>query len=141
MDVLKLLKALDDEDNNHLLELTHKKITQIKTDILKELQLPRAVMVDFLKKLKEYRYVDEMNEMKYGYFIRWITISDPQNITLSKSSAIFCDLKVTDDGVFVVYKNFNQRYYQFKMEECLIFQKISDQEHVLLSALDHIQVN
>ena len=137
MDVNTLIKALDDEDNSHLLELTHDKIKKINLHIIKELHLSRAKLLEIMNKLEDYRYVDEMNEMKYGYYIRWISIVDPDNIVLSHGG-LFCDLKVTDDGVFVVYKNFNHRYYQFKMDECLIFQKLSNQEQVLLSALDHI---
>ena len=137
MDVDKLLKVLDNEDNSHLLDLTNKKISNIKINILKELELPHAKLMDFLKKLKNYRYVDEMNELSYGAFIRYIPITDPGIIELKKG-AIFCEFKVTDNGVFVICKNFVNKYYQFKMDENLIFQKITDQEQVLLSALDHL---
>jgi hypothetical protein len=30
------------------------------------------------------------------------------------------------------------RHYRFKMDECLIFQKLSSQEMIILSALDHL---
>jgi hypothetical protein len=137
MDVDKLFKALDNDDNSHLLDLTNEKILNIKIDILKELGFSHERLLDILKKLRNYRYVDGMNELSYGAFIRWIPITDPTKIVLTKGS-IFCDFKVTDNGVFVVCKNFMNRHHQFKLEENLIFQKITDQEQVLLSALDHL---
>ena len=107
--------------------------------ILKELELNRDETLEILKKLKGYKYVDEMSDLKYGTYIRWIPISNPENIELAKG-AIFCEIKITDDGVFIVYKNFgyNNKYFQIKMDECLVFQKLTSQEQVLLSALDHL---
>jgi hypothetical protein len=92
-----------------------------------------------MKKLKEYKYVDEMNELKYGAYIRWIPIEDPTNIYLTQG-ALFCEMKITDDGVFCVCKNygFKSKHFQLSMDKNLIFQKLTDQELVLLSALDHL---
>lgn len=139
MDVNKLLKALDDESNENLFNFTTKKILEMNLQVLKELQLDRTETLDMLKKLKEYRYVDEMNDLKYGTYLRWVPLNDPENIHLTKG-AVFCELKITDNGVFIVCKNFgySTRHFQIKMDECLVFQKLTPQELVLLSALDHL---
>jgi len=137
MDVDTLLKALDNEQNTHLLELTNKKIKHMKEDILSQLHLTQEEKHTITKKLKEYRYVDGMNELTYGSFIRWIPITDPDNIFLT-TTAIFCEFKIKEDGVHFLYKNFNNRFAQMKMDECLLFQKMSLQEKVLLTALDHL---
>jgi len=139
MDVHKLLKALDDDSNDNLMNFTTKKIKEMNLNILKELQLSKKETLDLFNKLKDYKYVDEMNELKYGTFIRWIPIEDPTNIYLTKG-AIFCEMKITDDGVFCVCKNFGfpVRHFQISMDKNLIFQKLTDQELVLLSALDHL---
>lgn len=139
MDVNKLLKALDDESNDKLFNLTTEKIMEMNLNILKELQLPRNETLDLLKKLKEYKYVDEMNELKYGTYLRWIPINNPEQIFLTKG-AIFCEIKITDEGVFIVCKNigYGLKHFRIKMDECLIFQKLTDQELVLISALDHL---
>ena len=139
MDVNKLLKALDDETNENLFNFTTKKILEMNLQVLKELQLDRNETLIILKKLKEYKYVDEMNDLKYGTYLRWIPINDPENIHLTKG-AVFCEIKITDNGVFIVCKNFgySTKHFQIKMDECLIFQKLTAQELVLLSALDHL---
>jgi hypothetical protein len=139
MDVNKLLKALDDETNETLLNFTTEKIKEMNLNILKELQLPKKDTLDLLKKLNEYKYVDEMNELKYGSYIRWIPIENPDSIYLTQG-AIFCEMKITDDGVFCICKNYGykSRHFQISMDKNLIFQKLTGQELILLSALDHL---
>jgi len=139
MNVNKLLKALDDESNESLFNFTTEKIKEMNLKILKELHLPKKETLDIFNKLREYKYVDEMNDLKYGTFLRWIPIDDPNNIYLTKG-ALFCEMKITDYGVFCVCKNFGYpgRHFQISMDKNLIFQKLTDQELVLLSALDHL---
>ena len=140
MDVAKLLKALDNEENESLFNFTTKKLKEMNIKVLKELQLSKPVLLEYIERLKEYKYIDEMNELKYGAYLRWIPISDPNNLPLQKGG-ILCDIKITDNGVVIVCKGFMKRHFQFKMDECLIFQKLTGQEMVLLSALDHLSTS
>ena len=139
MDIDKLLKALNDETNESLMNLTTNKLREMTLNILKELHLSKAETLELLNKLKHYKYVDEMNELKYGTYLRWIPLDDPANIHLTKG-AIFCEMKITDNGVFCVCKNigYKSKHFQISMDKNLIFQKLTDQELVLLSALDHL---
>lgn len=137
LNVDNLMSALDNEKNDSIMNLTTSKIQETNFNILKELHLDRQVLIDYFKKLKGYRYVDELNDLKYGGFIRWIPLTDPDYLPLNQCG-IICDIKIADDGVYIVCKNFMHRHYRFKMDECLIFQKLSSQEMVILSALDHL---
>ena len=139
MDVNKLLKALDDESNETLMNFTTKTMREMTLKILKELHLSKQETINIYNKLKDYKYVDEMNDLYYGTFIRWIPIEDPTNIYLTKG-ALFCEIKVTDNGLYCVCKNFGfpNRHFQISMDKNLIFQRLTEQELVLLTALDHI---
>ncbi len=137
MDVNKLLYALDNDNNETIMNLTTKKIQQMNRQIIKELHLDNNTTETYLKKLAHYRYIDEMCDLKVGTFIRWIPIIDPNNIPLNYNG-ILCDVKITDGGVILSCKNFMHRHYTFKMDECLIFQKLTDQELIILNALDHL---
>ena len=119
------------------MNITTTKIQETIFGILKELHLDREILIDYFKKLKGYKYVDEINDLKHGGFIRWIPLTDPTHLPLNQCG-IICDIIITDDGVYIVCKNFMHRHYRFKMDECLIFQKLSAQEMVILSALDHL---
>jgi hypothetical protein len=139
MNVEKLLQALDDESNETLFNFTTDKIREMTLNILKELHLSKQETSDMYNKLKYYKYVDEMSDLKYGTYVRWIPIEDPTNIHLTKG-ALFCEIKITDEGVFCVCKNmgYSKRHFQISMDKNLIFQKLTDQEQILLSALDHL---
>jgi hypothetical protein len=138
MDVNNLMYALDNDSNEGIMNLTTQKIMEMNLTILKELHLEKSITLNYLKKLKGYKYIDEINELKYGSFIKWIPIIDPNYLPLH-FCGIICDIKITDNGVFIVAKNFMHRHYSFKMDECLIFQKLTSQELVILSALDHLE--
>lgn len=137
MDINKLINALDNDTNDNIMNLTSKKIMEINLNILKELHLSRELTLNYLKKLKEYRYIDEISELKHGSFIRWIPITNPDYLPLH-NCAMICEIKIIDDGVLITCKNFMHRHYTFKMDECLIFQKLTNQELVIISALDHL---
>jgi len=137
INVEKLLAALDVEKNENIINLTTTKIKEMNLKILKELHLSRKDTLEILQKLNDYKYVDEMNDLKYGTYLRWIPIEG--DIYLVKG-AIFCELKVTDDGLKLVLKNygFSNKYFTIKMDDNIVFQRLTSQELVILSALDHL---
>ena len=138
MNISKLLNALENDNNDKIINITTKKMVEINFNILKELHLDKDTTLNFLNKLKGYKYVDEMDDLKYGAFVRWIPIINPENIPLHHCG-IICDIKITNNGVLIMCKNFMHRHYTFKMEECLIFQKLTSQEQIIVCALDHLE--
>jgi hypothetical protein len=138
MDVNQLLKALDNEENGKLMNMTTQKIKKLTLEILQELQMPKETLKEYYRKLHGYIYVEDINDLKHGSFIRWINIKDPENLYLT-NGGILSEIKVTNNGVCIVCKSFAKKHYQIQMEECLIFQKLSGQEMVLLSALDYLE--
>ncbi len=134
-----LLTALDDESNESLLSLSSDKIKEMNLKVISELHLSKKEMTEILIKLSDYKYVDEMDDLKYGSYIRWIKLNDIDDLTLTKG-AIFLDVKITEKGVNLICKNHGYlcKRFTIKMDECLIFRKMTNQELVLLSALDHL---
>lgn len=137
LDVDKLIAALGNEDNECVMEMTYEKISKMKNDILQRLRLSPEELKSMHSKLKAYRFVDELPELKYGTYIRWIPLTDPENIKLT-TGGIVCEMKVGDDGIIVTCKNRYNRMFSIKMQENLIFQKMTDQERVLISALSYL---
>lgn len=139
MDTQKLLQALDDDRNKSLIHFTTKKMQQMTLEVLQELGLPTSETLALFKKLKHYKYVDELTDLKYGTYLRWIPLEDPNQLALAKG-ALFCEVKMTDKGTFCVCKNYgySNRHFLLSMDKNLIFQRLTDQERVLLAALDHL---
>tara|TARA_Y100000992_G_scaffold104673_1_gene68155 strand:- start:5279 stop:5698 length:420 start_codon:yes stop_codon:yes gene_type:complete len=132
-----LLKALDNDANSSIMKLNSKKIKQEKFDILKELNLDREELINLMNKLKNYRFVDDLQDINYGAYIRWIKIKDLDQVKLS-NGGIIIDIKIYDDGCQVICKNMYNRIMQIKLNEAIVFQKLTDQEYVILSALDYL---
>ena len=140
IDIESLMSALDDDDNASLMKLDTRAVKAVKNDMLQKLNLPREQLNKLHKRLEDYRYVDEMNELKYGAYIRWIPLRDPNKVKLT-NGGIICDILVKDNGIHVVCRNNMHRMFQIKLVECMVFQKLSDQERVLLCVMDYLNTS
>lgn len=138
IDLNGLHYALEDKSNKSLFGLTNAKIQEINYNILQELDLPEDETNALFQKLRGYKFVDELNDLKSGTFLRWISlIDDDSKVTLARGG-IFCDTKITDNGIQLVVKNHYHKHYTVTFDDNFIFQKLTNQELILLSALDQI---
>tara|TARA_S200000501_G_C20318358_1_gene523295 strand:- start:16 stop:444 length:429 start_codon:yes stop_codon:yes gene_type:complete len=137
LDVGNLLNALDNDSNSSIMNYTSKKIKKFKNDILQQIQLPRELLKSYHKKLKEYRYCSEMCDLQDGYYIRWISLKNPDNVKLTNGAHIL-DILIKDKGAHVLCKNNRNRIFQIKFDEVIIFQKLSQQEKIILGVLDYL---
>lgn len=133
----KIAELLENEENASIIKLSKSMIKERKNDMLQKLQLKRDELKNLHKKLQEYRYVDDISDIRYGFYIRWINLKNPENIKLT-NGGIICDIKIAKDQIHIVCKNNMNRFMQIKLDECLVFQKISDQEQILLSVMDYL---
>ena len=137
LNIQELLSALDNDEHGNLLNTSYEKIAKDKNDILQQLQFKNDKLKLYHTKLKDYRYVDELNDLKYGQYIRWINIKNPEKLKLT-NGGIFLEIKLLDTGTHMMVKNNINRIFQIKMDECIIFQKLSDQEKIILLALKYL---
>ena len=78
-----------------------------------------------------------MQDVQYGYYIRWIPLKNPDNIKLT-NGGIIIDIDIINSCVQLRIKNNMNRIFQIKLDECYIFQKITPQEKVILGVLDYL---
>ena len=131
----KLLKVLENETNSSILDLTNSDIKTHKNNILQMAQIRGKELKEYHKKLKGYRYVRGMHDLQYGYYIRWIPLKNPENIYLTRGAHI-TNIDIVDDGILIQCKTVFGRIFNIKYEECIIFQKITKDEKLLLEILD-----
>jgi len=137
-EVDNLLFALDNETNHSILNLTSSKIEEIKNNIFNDLGISEKLKKEFLDKLKNYIYIDEIPDFKNGSFVRWIPISKPDKIILTRGGSI-CDVNFCEKGTSIVVKNYFGNCMQVAIDKALIFRKLNDDELVLLSAMNYLQ--
>ena len=135
-DVEYLEKLMTNETNENITNLTFKEIDLRKREIITELELSIRYTKELLKKLDDYRYVDEMPDLQVGRYMRWINLTKPDNIKLT-NGGILCEIKIEDAIILILKNNMNQ-FFQISMDENLVFQRLSDQEKIILYAVDYV---
>ena len=77
MDENELLeKAINNLKNDSIVKLNSLKISNNKKRILSDLDLDKSEINNFLNKLMDYRYIDEISDLETGNYIRWISIKE-----------------------------------------------------------------
>ena len=135
--IYKLENALEKKKYTTLLNLNNAKISQIKNDILQKMHFKPSIIKKFIKSLKDYRFVDDLQDIHYGSYIRWINMNKLDDLKLT-NGGIICDIKMTDTGAMITIKNNINRFFNVKVDECLIFQKLNNEEKIILYALDEV---
>ena len=157
MNPFEISKALDNKKNELFLNLTTEKINSMNKEIIDKLYLSKEESRDILSRLDGYRYVDNIDDIREGVYIRWINILNLENMTTNKNNknsknsknnknkpllergATTSQLRESDEGILIICRNvFGRSNFTIKMEECLIFQKITDQEKLILSVVDYL---
>ncbi|NBO54279.1 MAG: hypothetical protein EBU84_06725, partial [Actinobacteria bacterium] len=134
-------RALENENNAVISTLNTRKITANKLHQLQDLGLDLAVLQDYMTKLKDYRHVDDLQGLTHGSYIRWIDLKHPEQLSLARG-AIICDIKIGQKGILLLCKTHpNPAVFHVSMDECLIFQRLSQQERVILTAMDYLDAN
>ena len=135
LDVEELLYALDNENNTGVAGLTASKIKNEKNDVLQKLQLSKEELNDFHRRLADYRYVDEINQLQEGRYIRWIPLNIETAEVKLASGAVLVKIFLNKDGVMLICKNAIRKSVILKFDNILVFQKLSPQEQILVKAL------
>lgn len=137
-EINNFLHALENESNSSIINLTTNKIKTFKNNILQKIGLDRATLKTMHKKLKDYRYCSDMSDILMGYYIRWIPLKNPDNLKLT-NGGIIVDIDIINNCFQIKVKNNRNRVFQIKFDECCIFQKLSNQERVILGVLDYLE--
>lgn len=120
------------EDSKYLKSISE--IDKLKTTILDELKLPADIKRNYKKQLKEYLFVNEIDDLKTGTFLRCINMEDEDYVL--KNPCIFCDVKITDVGMLLLCKTMKRSFLHIHMDKSIIFRKLKSEERLLLLALN-----
>ena len=141
MDIENLLTTIENEKNDYLENKTTGDIANTIMEELEELGLSQEEIEPIYIKLLGYRFVDEIHELHKGKNVRWIRRlkdKNPNQVRLT-NGGIVVDIKFLDTGVQVLCLNSQQRFIQYKFDDCLTFQKLSSEEQLILMAYEHLE--
>jgi hypothetical protein len=133
---------LDEVNKHNLAHLDSKRIKQIKNQMLKEMVMSKDERRYYLQLLTHYRYVDELDELRYGAYLRYFNLKKPNSLKLLKGGFIVDILPTADNNdVKILCKNVMNRLFYIKMNESILFQKNSSQEELLIQILDQVTLD
>jgi hypothetical protein len=135
IDIDKLLHTIEKKNNEFLENKTMKIVIQEIFEIINILHSNPETVEGTCKKLAEYRYVDEIRELHKGKFVRWISKKSPTKLN---NGGIVMDIKFNDNGIHILCKNSQNRFLQYKFDECFTFQKMTLEEQLILLSYEQL---
>jgi hypothetical protein len=137
MSSIELTKALENTKNEYLLKYTLTKINEIKQKVINELPIFQKDKTTLKKKLKNYKYVVDLEELKEGSYIRWISLKN-EDYYLTNGGFII-EVIFTENGILLLIKGINNFFFKIIFDQSIIFQKLNKQENILLLTLDYLE--
>lgn len=139
IDVDALLRASTDETNQYLLNKSLDDIAREIIDALVRHSIADELLVGLSTKLTAYRYVDEIHHLHLNKQVRWIR--KPEFCREQPSELVrggfMADISIRATGIMVVVRSFNNIYITFNFNECITFQRMGDDELLILYAQQH----
>ncbi len=137
---------MNDEIQHMLNEMDEKKLTYLnssiikdaKNNILQKMGFERNELKHYHKVLKNYRFVDELDELSLGHHIRWFNLTKLNNMKLY-NGAILTNIEYINNQVYLLCKSYKNKIFTIKMDKIILFQKFYDQELLMIRILDYIQ--
>jgi hypothetical protein len=118
---------LHNDNNIDIMELTKPLIKEDKNSLFKKLNFTKEEKKLFNIKLKDYRYISNIDHFQYGRYIRWF------NIDLKlENGGIICKMTAGDKGLILTVKNFKHQLFTCNVFYSEVFQKITSHEKILL---------
>jgi hypothetical protein len=156
VNVDELLQSIESDKLLSMSKLSYDKINTIKYNVLARIGLEDDELESTLLKLSDYRYVEELQDIHHGAFIRYIPLivkkggmgnignsnnndnSHESNEIQIKPGGFICDIKILGSGVQLLCRNHFRRMFQLKLDEVLLFQKLTKEEEIILSVFDYL---
>lgn len=134
IDIDELLDSIENETTEYLENKTLADISKIVLEVLTTEfdSLGKDAVQKYYEKLAGYRYVDKVCELRQGIFIRWI-----RNETLMNGGTVI-HIKI-GENVQIVCKTALGKHISLRFDECVIFQKLTMEEQLILMSYDYLQ--
>lgn len=131
LDIARLLASLETPNTDYLEGKTLKSVNHDVFDSLAGIDCIES----HCQKLVGYRFVDEIYQLHKGKHVRWIRSAHPEKLMVG---GILVDIRFTDNGVNLLCRLHTGRFTQYRFDQCLTYQKLSDDEQMILALYEHL---
>jgi len=120
--------------------LKNKTTADLFIDVREALQeishLDNEIINTYTQKLKGFVPIDDINTLIPMRYLRWIYRYNEDDTRLK--SGIFLKMIMRNNGINLQLRTIHKQlsFYEIKLDECLVFMKMSDQENLMVMAQD-----
>jgi hypothetical protein len=115
-------------------------LTQVSEDMIRTIHRyfpdDEEDVKSLLPKLSSYRLVDRLCDLRKGRYIRWIRLQDAQPKLHRGGTAV--SVGFTNEGTVVRCKYARYGIMCCRFDQCLVFERLSDDDLLVLSVSDHL---
>lgn len=129
-DVETWMEKIDDLQYNYMEGKTSLILEKEKQDVLGESE-DRDKM---LQSLSMYRLVNNLQEMRLGRYCRWIV--EKENKKTLHGGGYLIKVSFSEKGVYLLCERMKKYKMQIKMDDTVVFQKMTAEEWVVVMAND-----
>ena len=137
IDIENLLKNIENDKTDYLENKTLKTISDDIFYKINDFHITDETKEIFCNKLAGYRYVDEIRELHKGTHTRWIRKTN-YSPTLTNGGTLV-NIVFNDKGTTFICRGYSNKFFQCKFDDCLVFQKLSLEEQLILMAYEYIE--
>jgi hypothetical protein len=141
LDITAILSAMNKRENNTIANMTLKKIAARRHEILSSLNVTPEKMEEFERKLHMYRVIEDPHDLKHNQLIRWIPLRSLETrpyVTLG--GCLFRIKQNETDGIHLVtIRNVKRFVFNIKFELNVVFQRLSQEELLILRAVEFVE--
>ena len=138
IDIQSLLEKVENNDAGYLENKTLKDISEEVFESLNRIDLPNSSIMSYCLRLTGYRLVDRICDLRNGRMMRWIKIGGSANGGLT-NGGILMSVKIENSGVQLLCRNNMNRFFNVKFDDCLIYQKLTMEEQLILMSSDYVE--
>ena len=124
-----------DTDLGPFSELDLSQLDNLKKSALNQIDVTEYQRNVLAEKLKDYRFIDELNSNDVGRYIRWVNLSS--NKPKLTNGGIVIDIKIQDNGLFAICKNNRNMIFQVNVANSLIFELMNESELLIKTLYDY----
>jgi len=91
--------------------------------------------------LVEYYYVEKIFQFQKGRYIRWLRKNDTQLPKLTNGGIVMDVIFSEKGGTYILCMTNQRRLCQLRFDDCHFFQKLTDEEQLVLSVTSYCQTD
>ena len=133
-DVETWMEKIDDSQYNYLEGKTSEVLQREKEEVFRSFGYPAELM----GALSMYRLVGNLQEMRLGRYCRWIVNKTTTTTTnVLHGGGYLIKVSFTDKGVYLLCEKMKKYKMMVKMDDAVVFQKMTAEEWVVVMANDY----